>query len=195
MGLFVRGVFYNFVLNKTNMSSKKEEPQKRIEYKGKNIRVSRTGGVSATKTIKGDGYGATINTNHGVRLHKRLFKGTRMGFQNGNFQFIGRYKSGPFNINVSKTGFSTSVKNKRGSYNILKPNYSSFKMGGIQIRGKNAATFQLIYMLVIMCFNMIKFMWHITMSLFWFSYLFIRWIIDFILGFIKGLQINSDTVE
>lgn len=45
---------------------------------------------------------ATINTNHGVRLHKRLFKGARMGFQNGNFQFIGRYSNGPFNFNVSK---------------------------------------------------------------------------------------------
>jgi hypothetical protein len=80
--------------------------------------------LSATKTFKGDGVGATINTNHGVRLHKRLFKGARMGFQNGNFQFIGRYNSGPFNFNVSKNGLSTSLKNKRGSYNIFKPNYS-----------------------------------------------------------------------
>ena len=59
----------------------KDKPHKRIEYRGKNVRVSRTGGVSATKTFKGDGVGATINTKHGLRLHKRLFKGTRMGFQ------------------------------------------------------------------------------------------------------------------
>ena len=78
-------------MSSTN-SKDKNNPSKRIEYRGKNVRVSRTGGVSATKTFKGDGVGATINTKHGLRLHKRLFKGARMGFQNGNFQFIGRYK-------------------------------------------------------------------------------------------------------
>jgi hypothetical protein len=169
-------------------SEKKKEPHKRIEYRGKNVRVSRTGGVSATKTFKGDGYGATINTNHGLRLHKRLFKGARMGFQNGNFQFIGRYKSGPFNFNVSKNGFSTSLKNKRGSYNILKPNYSSFKMAGVQVRGKNAATFQMIYMVIILCVNLFKFFWHIFISILWFGFLSIKWIVDFLTGFFKGFR-------
>ena len=140
----------------TTESKNKDKPSKRIEYRGKNVRVSRTGGVSATKTFKGDGVGATINTKHGLRLHKRLFKGARMGLQNGNFQFIGRYNNGPFNFNVSKNGVSTSLKNKRGSYNILKPNYSSFKLGGIQVRGKNAATFQMIYMVIILFVNFIK---------------------------------------
>ena len=169
-------------------SEKKKEPQKRIEYRGKNVRVSRTGGLSATKTFKGDGYGATINTNHGVRLHKRLFRGTRMGFQNGNFQFIGRYNSGPFNFNISKNGVSTSLKNKRGSYNLLKPNYSSFKLGGIQVRGKNAATFQLIYMLIILCVNFVKIFWHIFTSILWFGFLILKWFIDFLIGFFKGFK-------
>ena len=70
------------------MSENSKPPKKRIEYRGKSVRVSRTGGVSATKTLSKEGYGATINTNHGIRLHKRLFKGARMGFQRGNFQFI-----------------------------------------------------------------------------------------------------------
>lgn len=113
-----------------NKSNNSKAPQKRIEYRGENVRVSRTGGVSATKTFKGDGHAVTLNTNHGVRLHKHLFKGARMGFQNGNFQLIGRYRSGPFNFNISKTGVSTSIKNKRGAYNFFKPNYSSFKLGG-----------------------------------------------------------------
>ena len=78
------------------------------------LRVSRTGGVSVTKTFKGDGHGVTLNTKHGIRLHKRLFKGARMGFQNGNFQFIGRYHSGPFNFNVSKTAFLHLLKTKEG---------------------------------------------------------------------------------
>jgi len=167
---------------------KKKEPQKRIEYKGENVRVSRTGGISATKTFKGDGVGATINTKHGVRLHKRLFKGARMGFQNGNFQFIGRYNSGPFNFNISKNGVSTSLKNKRGSYNILKPNYSSFKLGGVQVRGKNAATFQMIYMLVILLVNFIKVFWYTSISILWFGFLTLKWIVDFTIGFFKGFN-------
>jgi hypothetical protein len=151
-------------------SKNKYKPSKKIEYRGETVRVSRTGGVSATKTFKGVGVGATINTKHGLRLHKRLFKGARMGFQNGNFQFIGRYKSGPFNFNISKNGVSTSLKNKRGSYNILKPNYSSFKLGGIQVRGKNATTFQMIYILVILFVNFIKFFWYISISILWFVF-------------------------
>jgi len=150
--------------------------------------VSRTGGISATKTFKGDGVGATINTKHGLRLHKRLFKGTRMGFQNGNFQFIGRYNSGPFNFNIFKNGFSTSLKNKRGSYNILKPNYSSFKLGGVQVRGKNAATFQMIYMLIILFVNFFKVFWHIFISILWFGFLTLKWIVDFTIGFFKDFR-------
>jgi len=169
-------------------NNSKDKPSKRIEYKGKNIRVSRTGGVSATKTFKGDGVGATINTKHGLRLHKRLFKGTRMGFQNVNFQFIERYNSGPFNFNISKNGFSTSLKNKRGSYNILKPNYSSFKLGGVQVRGKNAATFQMIYIIIILFVNFIKFFWYTAISILWFCFLSIKWIVDFTSGFFKGVS-------
>ena len=55
-------------MSSTN-SKDNNKPHKRIEYRGENVRVSRTGGVSATKTFKGDGVGATINTNHGLRLH------------------------------------------------------------------------------------------------------------------------------
>ena len=38
-----------------NNKSEKKEPSKRIEYRGENILVSRTEGVSVTKTFKGDG--------------------------------------------------------------------------------------------------------------------------------------------
>ena len=66
-------------MSSTNPKNK-DTPSKRIEYRGENVRVSRTGGVSATKTFKGDGVGATINTKHGLRLHKRLFKWSKNGF-------------------------------------------------------------------------------------------------------------------
>jgi hypothetical protein len=172
-------------------SEEQKKPQKRIEYRGENVRVSRTGGIAVTKTFKKDGVGVTLNTKHGIRLHKRLFKGARMGFQNGNFQFIGRYNSGPFKFNISKSGFSTAIQNKRGAYNLFKPNYSSFKLGGIQVRGKNAATLQLLYMLVILCVNSIKIFWHIAISIFWFVFLILKWWVDFSIGFFKGFKTSN----
>lgn len=174
-----------------NKSNNNKSPQKRIEYRGENVRVSRTGGVAATKKFNGDGQAVTLNTKHGVRLHKRLFKGARMGFQNGNFQFIGLYHRGPFNFNISKTGISSSIKNKRGSYNFFKPNYSSFKLGGIQVRGKNAATFQMIYMLLILIVNSVKILWHLSISFFWFGFLILKWLIDFSIGFFKGFKTST----
>jgi hypothetical protein len=165
-----------------------KKPKKRIEYRGENIRVSRTGGLSATKTFSGDGYGATLNTNHGIRLHKRLFKGARIGFQRGNFQFIGRYSDGPFNFNISKKGVSTSFKHKRGTYNISKPNYSSFKFGGVQIRGKNAVIFSLVYFFFSLIFNFIKLFWQIIKTILWLIFLIVKWFFDFFIGFYKGFN-------
>ncbi|PTM03453.1 MAG: hypothetical protein DA405_10415 [Bacteroidetes bacterium] len=168
-----------------------KSPRKRLEVRGKNIRISRTGGVSATKTIAGDGYGATINTKHGLRLHKRIAKGTRVGFQNGNLQLIGRFSKGPFNFNVSKGGLSTSIRNERGSYNILKPNYSSFKIGGIQLRGKKAANLQMIYFFIMLTINIFKLTWHFVLTLFWLVTLALRWLFDFTVGFYKVMQERS----
>jgi hypothetical protein len=47
-------------------SEAQKKPQKRRAYIGKNVRVSRTGGVAVRKRFKKDGVGATLNTN--VRL-------------------------------------------------------------------------------------------------------------------------------
>jgi hypothetical protein len=46
-------------MSSNKLNNGEETPKKRIEYRGKNVRISRTGGVAATKTIKGDGYGVT----------------------------------------------------------------------------------------------------------------------------------------
>ncbi len=43
-----------------NKSNNNKSPQKRIEYRGENVRISRTGGVAATKTFKGDGQAVTL---------------------------------------------------------------------------------------------------------------------------------------
>jgi len=66
-------------------SEELKNPQKRVAYNRKHVRVSRTGGAAVTKICKKDGAGATLNTKQGLCLHTRLFQGARMGFQNGNF--------------------------------------------------------------------------------------------------------------
>ena len=114
-----------------------------------------------------------------------------MGIQNGNFQFIGRYNSGPFSFNISKSGVSSSIKNKRGAYNLFKPNYSSFKLAGVQVRGKNAATFQMIYMVLILITNSIKVLWHLSISFLWLGFLAIKWLVDFSIGFGKGFKTSA----
>jgi hypothetical protein len=114
-----------------------------------------------------------------------------MAFQNGNVQFIGSYNNGPFNFHISKSGVSTAIQNKRGAYNLFKPNYSSFKVGGVQIRGKKAATFQLLYMLVILCVNCIKIFWHVSIAIFWFVFLLLKWMVAFSIGFFKGFKASN----
>jgi hypothetical protein len=92
---------------------------------------------------------------------------------------------------VSKSGVSTSIKNNRGSYNLFKPNYSSFKMGGVQVRGKNAATLQIVFMVFKLIASLIQLFWHILVNVSWLILLVIRWFIDFIKGFYKGYKYDK----
>jgi len=118
---------------------------KRIEYRGKHLRASRTGGVSIRAQGKSAGINYTLNSKHGARVSTRIAKGTNVGFQNGRFILRGRYGTGATKLNISKTGFSVSTKTDIGTLNLLKPNYSSAKIGGVQVRGKNALIIQAIY--------------------------------------------------
>jgi hypothetical protein len=111
---------------------------KRIEYRGKHLRASRTGGVSLRAQTKAAGMNLTVNTNHGVRVSKRVAIGTDIGLQNGRFVLRGRYGKGPIKLNLSKSGVSMSSKTSVGTINWFKPRYSSAKIAGIQVRGKNA---------------------------------------------------------
>jgi hypothetical protein len=83
-----------------------------------------------------------------VRASSRIANGTRVALQNGRFQLIGRWRAGPLGFNLSKTGVSGSLKNGAGSFNFVKPQYSSFKMAGLHLRGQKAANLQIAYMLV-----------------------------------------------
>ncbi len=123
------------------------KPLKRIEIKAGSpkfrIRASRTGGLNAAiHPLRG----LTYNTKHGLRMSK-TFKGLTLGFQGGNTVVRGRWSSenGLLNLNLSKSGFTLSSRSKHGTYNITRPNRSSFKFAGIQLRGKKAAVPALIF--------------------------------------------------
>lgn len=126
--------------------------QVRVEHRGRNLRASRTGGVAARAEKKIGPVNATLNTTHGLRLSTRLARGLHVGLQNGKTRLVGRWGAGPFAFNLSKSGVSTSMKTSTGRLNLLKPQYSSFKLGGVQLRGKTAAQLQLITLLVQLAF-------------------------------------------
>jgi hypothetical protein len=117
---------------------------KRIEYRGKYLRASRTGGVALRAQAKAAGINFTANTNRGSRVSNRIAKGTQAAFQNGRFVLRGRYGDGPNKVNLSKSGVSVSTKTDIGTINWFKPRYSSVKIGGVQVRGKNAVYLHLI---------------------------------------------------
>ena len=116
----------------------------RIEYRGKYLRMSRTGGVALRAQTKAAGINFTANSAHGLRASTRVAKGTQVAFQNGRFVLRGRYGEGPTKLNLSKSGVSVSTKTEIGTVNWFKPRYSSAKIGGIHVRGKNAIYLHLL---------------------------------------------------
>ena len=128
---------------------------KRIEYRGKYLRESRTGGVSLRAQTKLAGLNLTANTQHGFRVSTRVAKGTNVGFQNGRFVLRGRYGKGRTKLNLSKSGVSVSSKTSVGTINWFKPRYSSAKIAGIQVRGQNAVYINLLASLIQMAFMLL----------------------------------------
>lgn len=169
---------------------KKDEDGKqvRIEHRGKYTRASRTGGVSVRAEKKLGPVNLTANSSKGARASIRIAHGTRAAWQNGRFQLIGRWRTGPFGVNLSKTGVSASAKNKAGTFNFLKPQYSSFKFAGVQIRGKKAAYFQLVYMIIVGTFFAVIFGVRLMIFSIWLLSLFILFTVDFVNGFTKDVR-------
>jgi cell shape-determining protein MreC len=64
-------------------------------------------------------------------------------------------------------------------------------LGGVQLRGKNAATLQLLFLAVSLFINIIKVLWYISISVTWFIFLAIKWFVDFLIGFYKGSTSNA----
>ena len=169
---------------------KKDEDGKqvRIEHRGKYTRASRTGGVAVRAEEKVGPLNLTTNSSKGFRASTRVANGTRMALQNGRFQLIGRWRAGPLGFNLSKTGVSASVKNKAGTFNFLKPQYSSFKFAGVQLRGKKAAQLQVIYMLFIAAVVLLALMARAAIYLLWLLALPILFVWDLLVGFVQGVR-------
>ncbi len=169
---------------------KKDEDGKqvRIEHRGKYTRASRTGGVAVRGEKKVGPVNLTANSSKGLRASTRIANGTRVALQNGRFQLIGRWRAGALGFNLSKTGVSASVKNKAGTFNFLKPQYSSFKFAGVQLRGKKAAQLQIMYMLFMTVVFAAAFGAKLLVFLAWLLALPILFIWDMAVGFVRGAR-------
>ncbi|MCL7744286.1 helix-hairpin-helix domain-containing protein [Guyparkeria hydrothermalis] len=119
--------------------------QVRIEHRGRYLRASRTGEVSLRAQTKAAGVNFTGNTAQGIRVSATPVKDTQIALQNGRFILRGRYGRGPTKLNLSKTGVTVSTRNRLGTFNWIKPNRSSAKIAGVQVRGRNAVVLQSIY--------------------------------------------------
>ncbi|MEN8893299.1 MAG: hypothetical protein ABF283_10460 [Planktotalea arctica] len=162
--------------------------QVRLEHRGKYTRASRTGGVAVRAEEKVGPLNLTANSSNGLRASTRVANGTRVAMQNGRFQLIGRWRAGPLGFNLSKTGVSASVKNKAGTFNFLKPQYSSFKFAGVQLRGKKAAQLQVIYMLFIAAVVLLALVARAGIYLLWLLALPILFLWDLLVGFVQGVR-------
>ena len=166
----------------------KDGRQVRIEHRDTYTRASRTGSISVRAEKKVGPVNATINSSKGLRLSSRVANGTRVALQNGKFRLIGRWNAGPIGFNLSKSGVSASVKNKAGTFNFIKPQYSSFKIAGVQIRGQKAAQLQLIYMGIMGTLFVMIFAFKLIVFVAWVLWLPIAFVIDFFVGFLDGLS-------
>lgn len=172
-----------------------DEKQVRIEHRGKYTRASRTGGVAVRAEKKLGPVNATANSSEGVRLSTRVARGTRVAFQNSQFRLIGRWRSGPMGFNLSKTGVSASVKNQAGTFNFIKPQYSSFKIAGVQLRGKKAAQIQLVYMSIMAAAFLAVFGLRLLVFLAWILWLSVIFMIDFMVGFVRGVTGRTNPAD
>lgn len=166
----------------------KDGRQVRIEHRGDHVRASRTGGVAGRVEKKLGPVNATANTAKGIRLSTRVARGTHVALQRGRFRLIGRWKAGPIGFNVSKSGASASLRTQTGTLNFIKPQYSSFKVAGVQVRGRKAAYAQLAVMALMVAGWLLVLAFRLTVFLSWMAYLAGAFLFDFAKGFVKGAR-------
>ena len=121
--------------------------QARVGHYGRNLRISRTGGVSLRHAVRAGRVGMAVNSRHGLRLSSALGRGTQIATQNGRFILRGRYGSGPVKFNLSKSGVSASLASDVGRLNLTNPGRSSAKLFGVQVRGRKAASINAVVLI------------------------------------------------
>jgi len=131
--------------------------QVRIEHRGRNLRISRTGGFSLRQAVRAGRLGLAANTSRGLRLSSAMGRGTQVATQNGRFILRGRYGTGPVKFNLSKSGMSASLASDIGRLNLSHPGRSSARLFGVQVRGQKAAYMNLAAMLVSLVVALIQF--------------------------------------
>lgn len=172
----------------------KGKPLKRAEVKVHSddskfrLRASRTSGVNASVKL---GRNATYNTKHGFRVSKTI-KGLTLGLRRGGTILRGRWSNSNnlLNLNLSKSGFSFSTSSRFGTFNWTKPNYSSFKLAGIQLRGKKAAKSAFLFAIIAIASEFIKYCaYFIAAHVRLLIFIFI-WVLDFLLEFIHLILVD-----
>lgn len=166
--------------------------QVRLEHRGRNLRVSRTGGIAARAERRLGPVNAAVNTATGVRLSARVAKGTHIALQRGRFRLQGRWKAGPFGFNLSKSGVSASVKTSTGTLNFLRPRYSSFKLAGVQVRGKNAMYLQLATLALAGAVLLVMIAVRLVVFAGWLIYIAAAFLSDLALGFARGARHGTE---
>lgn len=165
--------------------------QVRLEHRGRNLRASRTGGLAARAGTRAGPVNATINSAHGLRLSTRLAKGTHVAMQRGRFRLQGRWNAGPLGFNLSKSGVSASLRTQTGTFNFLKPRYSSFKFAGIQVRGKNAAYLQAATLFATGLIMLTVVLVRAAIFAGWLCYLMAAFLWDLARGFFNGARASD----
>jgi len=118
---------------------------KTIGHRGKNVRISRTGGAGLRQSSKAGGFTFTGSTSQGFRATANVGKGTQVSSQNGRVILRGRYGVGKSsNVNLSRSGLSLSTRMPSGTVNWMSPGRSSATVAGVTIRGSKAIPFALM---------------------------------------------------
>lgn len=112
------------------------------------------------------GVNAAGNTSHGVRVSTRLAKNAQVAMQDGRFVLRGRYGGDAAKVNLSKTGVTVSTRTPSGTLNWIKPGRSSFKLAGVQIRGKKAVWFLLAHLLITVVIAVVKLTLQVVLAAF-----------------------------
>ena len=172
----------------------KGRPLKRAEVKVHSddskyrLRASRTSGVNASVKL---GRNATYNTKHGLRVSKTI-KGLTLGLRRGGTILRGRWSNSNnlLNLNLSKSGFSFSTSSRFGTFNWTKPNYSSFKLAGIQLRGKKAAKSAFLFAIIAIASEFIKYCAYFIAAHVRLLIFILIWVLDFLLEFIHLIFVD-----